>query len=100
MNVQTGDLARIVGHPSQAHCIVRVGRPLGEEDAKEMPTLRFPAWECEALCHVSGQSGGTVGPGGIVWIADRALRPLPGIDDDTPAEVVHELPLDAFGEPA
>jgi hypothetical protein len=30
----------------------------------------------------------------------RWLKPLPGLDDDTPAKVVHELPLDAFGEPA
>jgi hypothetical protein len=30
----------------------------------------------------------------------RWLKPLPGLDEDTPAKVVHELPLDAFGEPA
>lgn len=76
MNVKPGDLARTVGHPETAHCIVSVGRALSYSACID-EAIAYPAWICTALCRLKDERGGEAGPGEEIWISDRCLRPLP-----------------------
>lgn len=81
MNVQAGDLARIVGHPENTMAIVRVVSQIGPDDAG-WTTLRLPAWQCEALSPIR-DDGDCVLAGSFIGVADRVLRKLgdEGVED-------------------
>lgn len=82
MNVNPGDMARIVGNPANLIAIVSVKErmPLHHKKAGSMAQ---PAWLCEAISSVV-VSGKTVSAGEELFASDRCLRRLhdgDGVDE-------------------